>query len=191
MFLSVLLPGFDHWFCVVINLVDKRMKVLDLMNLKCEEKMSAIANVVTTFIICRAMVLSFVQIFEFKCHFVMYLFCWGHVSTLFNVLKRTRPLSYPWKNWIIHHPDVPQQSNMWVYISSLFSMECLHDYEQDTLTWVQTRLWVLYLKIYGALDWGKDEYTRIRGKNYPNTYLSTICTTTICVRDLHMLYCTG
>ncbi|KAF7135237.1 hypothetical protein RHSIM_Rhsim08G0133000 [Rhododendron simsii] len=71
----------EHWFCVVINLVDKRIDVLDSMNVKTDEKTSAIADV---------------------------------VSALFNVLKRTRPMDYPRKNWIIHHPDVPQQNNMFM-----------------------------------------------------------------------------
>ncbi|KAI8547294.1 hypothetical protein RHMOL_Rhmol07G0183600 [Rhododendron molle] len=71
LFLPILLATCEHWFCVVINLVDKRIEVLDLMNIKSDEKTFAIANV--------------------------------------------------------------------------------------------GRLWLLHLKIYGALDWGKDEYTRTRG----------------------------
>ncbi|KAF7129249.1 hypothetical protein RHSIM_Rhsim10G0108400 [Rhododendron simsii] len=79
LFLSILLATCEHWLCVVINLVDKRIDVLDSMNIKTNEKTLAIAEV---------------------------------VSALFNVLKRTRTMDYPWKNWIIHHPDVPQQKNI-------------------------------------------------------------------------------
>ncbi|KAI8539617.1 hypothetical protein RHMOL_Rhmol09G0197100 [Rhododendron molle] len=75
LFLPILLPTCEHWFCVVINLVEKRIDVLDSMNLKSDEKTQAIAEV---------------------------------VSALFNVLKRTRTMEYPWKNWLIHHADVPQ-----------------------------------------------------------------------------------
>ncbi|KAI8538540.1 hypothetical protein RHMOL_Rhmol09G0111500 [Rhododendron molle] len=116
LFLLISLARCEHWFCVVINLVDKRIDVLNSMNLKSEEKVLAIADVVSTFLlfVCRAMVLSFVETFEFKCDFVMYLFCCGQVSVLFNVFKRTRLMDYPWKNWIIHHPNVPQQSNMFM-----------------------------------------------------------------------------
>ncbi|XP_058216850.1 uncharacterized protein LOC131327729 [Rhododendron vialii] len=79
LFLPILLATADHWICVVINLVDKRIDILDSMKLKTEEKTVATADV---------------------------------VSALFTILKRTRPMDYPWKNWIIHHPDVPQQNNI-------------------------------------------------------------------------------
>ncbi|KAI8568219.1 hypothetical protein RHMOL_Rhmol02G0181100 [Rhododendron molle] len=78
LFLPILLPTCEHWFCVVINLVEKRIVVLDSMNLNTQEKTQAIAEV---------------------------------VSALVTVLKRTRPMECTWKNWIIHHPDVPQQKN--------------------------------------------------------------------------------
>ncbi|XP_058202858.1 uncharacterized protein LOC131317316 [Rhododendron vialii] len=79
LFLPILLATANHWFSVVINLVDKRIDILDSMKLKSEEKTLATADV---------------------------------VSALFTILKRTRPMDYPWKNWIIHHPDVPQQNNI-------------------------------------------------------------------------------
>ncbi|KAG5545166.1 hypothetical protein RHGRI_017594 [Rhododendron griersonianum] len=46
LFLPILLATCDHWFCVVINLVDKRIDVLDSMKLKSTEKTSATADVV-------------------------------------------------------------------------------------------------------------------------------------------------
>ncbi|KAI8554970.1 hypothetical protein RHMOL_Rhmol05G0137500 [Rhododendron molle] len=87
LFLPILLPTCEHWFCVVINLVEKRIDVLDSMKLKSDEKTEAIAEV---------------------------------VSALVTVLKRTRPMEYTWKNWIIHHPDVPQQNNTLVLTPSPF-----------------------------------------------------------------------
>ncbi|KAG5532138.1 hypothetical protein RHGRI_026675 [Rhododendron griersonianum] len=79
LFLPILLVTGDHWFCVVINLVDKRIDVLDSMKLKSDEKTVATADV---------------------------------VSALFSILKRTRKMEYPWNNWNVHHPDVPQQNNI-------------------------------------------------------------------------------
>ncbi|KAI8532303.1 hypothetical protein RHMOL_Rhmol11G0203300 [Rhododendron molle] len=87
LFLPILLPTCEHWFCVVINLVEKRIDVLDSMKLKSDEKTQAIAEV---------------------------------VSALVTILKRTRPMEYTWKNWIIHHPDVPQQNNTLVLTPSPF-----------------------------------------------------------------------
>ncbi|KAG5528217.1 hypothetical protein RHGRI_028975 [Rhododendron griersonianum] len=81
LFLPILLVTGDHWFCVVINLVDKRIDVLDSMKLKSDEKTVATADV---------------------------------VSALFSILKRTRKMEYPWNNWNVHHPDVPQQNNMFM-----------------------------------------------------------------------------
>ncbi|KAI8568013.1 hypothetical protein RHMOL_Rhmol02G0165500 [Rhododendron molle] len=79
LFLPILLATSEHWFCVVINLIDKRINVLDSMKLKSDEKTFAIADV---------------------------------VSVLFTILKRTRPMEYPWTNWLINHADVPQQNNL-------------------------------------------------------------------------------
>ncbi|KAG5516558.1 hypothetical protein RHGRI_037315 [Rhododendron griersonianum] len=81
LFLPILLATCDHWFCVVINLVDKRIDVLDSMKLKSTEKTSATADV---------------------------------VSALFSILKRTTQMEYPWNKWNVHHPDVPQQKNMFM-----------------------------------------------------------------------------
>ncbi|KAG5539083.1 hypothetical protein RHGRI_019587 [Rhododendron griersonianum] len=47
LFLPILLVTGDHWFCVVINLVDKRIDVLDSMKLKSDEKTVATADVVS------------------------------------------------------------------------------------------------------------------------------------------------
>ncbi|KAG5560279.1 hypothetical protein RHGRI_003543 [Rhododendron griersonianum] len=79
LFLPILLATSEHWYCVVINLVEKRIDVLDSMKLKSDEKTSATADV---------------------------------VSALFTILKRTRPIDYQQNNWIIHHPSVPQQINI-------------------------------------------------------------------------------
>ncbi|KAG5536179.1 hypothetical protein RHGRI_023836 [Rhododendron griersonianum] len=79
LFLPIMLATCDHWFCVVINLVDKRIDVLDSMKLKSTEKTSATADV---------------------------------VSALFSILKRTTQMEYPWNKWNVHHPDVPQQKNI-------------------------------------------------------------------------------
>ncbi|KAI8555102.1 hypothetical protein RHMOL_Rhmol05G0148300 [Rhododendron molle] len=46
LFLPIFLATCEHWFCVVINLVEKRIDVLDSMNQKSEEKTIAIAEVV-------------------------------------------------------------------------------------------------------------------------------------------------
>lgn len=77
LFLPVLLSEIEHWYCFVINLIDKRIQVLDSMMLKCREKQLTIAKVVSTFSVCREMVLFFLHTFECKCHFIMYLFCWS------------------------------------------------------------------------------------------------------------------
>ncbi|KAG5548719.1 hypothetical protein RHGRI_014169 [Rhododendron griersonianum] len=79
LFLPILLATSEHWYCVVINLVEKRIDVLESMKLKSDEKTSATADV---------------------------------VSALFTILKRTRPIDYQQNNWIIHHPSVPQQINI-------------------------------------------------------------------------------
>ncbi|KAI8538282.1 hypothetical protein RHMOL_Rhmol09G0090300 [Rhododendron molle] len=47
LFMSILLATCEHWFCVVINLVEKRIDVLHSMNLKSDEKTIAIAEVVS------------------------------------------------------------------------------------------------------------------------------------------------
>ncbi|KAG5540367.1 hypothetical protein RHGRI_020558 [Rhododendron griersonianum] len=47
LFLPILLATSEHWYCVVINLVEKRIDVLDSMKLKSDEKTSATADVVS------------------------------------------------------------------------------------------------------------------------------------------------
>ncbi|XP_058212185.1 uncharacterized protein LOC131324290 [Rhododendron vialii] len=46
LFLPVLLTDIEHWYCVVVNLVDKRIEVLDSMVLKTTDKKVAIVTVV-------------------------------------------------------------------------------------------------------------------------------------------------
>ncbi|KAF7131718.1 hypothetical protein RHSIM_Rhsim09G0059600 [Rhododendron simsii] len=46
LFLSVLLTDIEHWYCVVVNLVDKRIEVLDSMVLKTTDKKVATVTVV-------------------------------------------------------------------------------------------------------------------------------------------------
>ncbi|XP_058217570.1 uncharacterized protein LOC131328671 [Rhododendron vialii] len=48
LFLPVLLNDIEHWYCVVVNLVDKRIEVLDSMVLQTTDKKVANATVVST-----------------------------------------------------------------------------------------------------------------------------------------------
>ncbi|KAI8530082.1 hypothetical protein RHMOL_Rhmol11G0027600 [Rhododendron molle] len=51
LFLPILLATCEHWFCVVINLVEKHIDVLDSMKLKSDGKTQAIADVVRLWVL--------------------------------------------------------------------------------------------------------------------------------------------
>ncbi|KAE9444890.1 hypothetical protein C3L33_23212, partial [Rhododendron williamsianum] len=56
LFLPVLLTDIEHWYCVVVNLVDKRIEVVDSMVLKTTDKKVATKTVVSTGQSCRDVV---------------------------------------------------------------------------------------------------------------------------------------
>ncbi|XP_058216822.1 uncharacterized protein LOC131327697 [Rhododendron vialii] len=81
LFLPVLLTNIEHWYCVVVNLVDKRIEVLDSMVLQTTDK--KVANVTV----------------------VRMLF------NVLSRTRSRQQLHTPWNDWHVHEPKVPQQSN--------------------------------------------------------------------------------
>ncbi|KAG5544828.1 hypothetical protein RHGRI_017323 [Rhododendron griersonianum] len=81
LFLPVLLTDIEHWYCVVVNLVDKRIEVVDSMVLKTTDKKVATKTVV------------------------------GMLFNVLSRTRTKRQLPTPWNEWHLHEPSVPQQHN--------------------------------------------------------------------------------
>ncbi|KAE9444570.1 hypothetical protein C3L33_23532, partial [Rhododendron williamsianum] len=81
LFLPVLLTDIEHWYCVVVNLVDKRIEVLDSMELQTTDKKVATVTVV------------------------------GMLFNVLSRTRTKRQLPTPWNEWHLHEPEVPEQSN--------------------------------------------------------------------------------
>ncbi|KAI8567153.1 hypothetical protein RHMOL_Rhmol02G0098100 [Rhododendron molle] len=81
LFLPVLLTDIEHWYCVVVNLVDKRIEVLDSMELRSTDK-----NVATRTVV-------------------------GMLFNVLTRTRTKRQLPTPWTDWHGHELEVPQQSN--------------------------------------------------------------------------------
>ncbi|KAI8533900.1 hypothetical protein RHMOL_Rhmol10G0046500 [Rhododendron molle] len=81
LFLPVLLTDIEHWYCVVVNLVDKRIEVLDSMALQSTVKKVATVTVVRM------------------------------LFNVLSRTRTTQQLPTPWHDWHVHEPHVPQQSN--------------------------------------------------------------------------------
>ncbi|KAG5561335.1 hypothetical protein RHGRI_004382 [Rhododendron griersonianum] len=81
LFLPVLLTDIVHWYCVVVNLVDKRIEVLDSMVLQTTDKKVATVKVVRM------------------------------LFNVLSRTRTKQQLPTPWNDWRVHEPEVPQQSN--------------------------------------------------------------------------------
>ncbi|KAG5562196.1 hypothetical protein RHGRI_005062 [Rhododendron griersonianum] len=81
LFLPVLLTDIEHWYCVVVNLVDKRIEVVDSMVLKTTDKKVATKTVV------------------------------GMLYNVLSRTQTRRQLPTPWNKWHVYEPAVPQQDN--------------------------------------------------------------------------------
>ncbi|KAG5549270.1 hypothetical protein RHGRI_014581 [Rhododendron griersonianum] len=81
LFLPLLLTDVEHWYCVVVNLVDKWIEVLDSMVLQTTDKKIATVTVV------------------------------GMLFNLLSQIRIKRQLLTPWNEWHVYEPEVPQQSN--------------------------------------------------------------------------------
>ncbi|KAG5563500.1 hypothetical protein RHGRI_006060 [Rhododendron griersonianum] len=81
LFLPVLLTDIEHWYCVVVNLVDKRIEVVDSMVLKTTDKKVATKTVV------------------------------GMLFNVLSRTRTRRQLPTPWNEWHVYEPAVSQQDN--------------------------------------------------------------------------------
>ncbi|KAF7150301.1 hypothetical protein RHSIM_Rhsim02G0111500 [Rhododendron simsii] len=94
------------------------------------------------------------------------------VSALFNVLKRTRLMDYPWKNWIIHHSDVLQQNN--IFDCGFYTLRFMEHWtggrmnarEQEANMGVDMRMRLLVRLYYLRTTRGEMMHYRSADKNY-------------------------